>query len=136
MKINIKIASYILRVVVSAILIFSIFYITYHLWHGWSPSSILFYIIISILITSFSIKSERLTHSVLTGIFIGYLSGLIFFSYFYIDTYNLSLKNTSEYIDWGLVYAFSIMFTIIWIFSCVFGGVISYFIRKFLKEKL
>ena len=136
MKINIKIVSNILRVVVSAILIFSIFYITYRLWQGWFPSSILFYIIISILISSFSIKSERLIHSVLMGIFIGYLSGLFFFSYFYINTYNLSLQNTSEYIDWGLVYVFSYMFTIIWIFSCVFGGIISYFIRKFLKAKL
>lgn len=129
MKANVKIALCILRNVVSAILIFTIFNITYHLWHGWSSHTILIYIIVSILITSFLIKSDELMNSVLSGIFIGILSGLIFYLYFYITE-----QSSTVYVDWSLLYAFSIMFTLIWIFSCIIGGVISYFIRKSLKS--
>ena len=130
MGINVKIAFHFLHVIVSAILIFSILIMTYRQL-VWSQLFLIFYFIISILITSFLIKSDSLMYSVLSGMFIGILSGLFFFLYFYIPAQNSPVR-----FEWSLFYALSFSFTIIWIFSCMIGGVISYFMRKFIKGKI
>lgn len=127
-----KIIFLIIRIIISAIIIFLSYYSIVHLWHGWVPLSFVIFIVIAIATSAFLLKANRLFCSISIGTATGILSGIFFFIYHYTN----ALSSTSEYVDWGLLYVFSIWITLIWIFSCITGAVISYFIRKLLKEKI
>jgi hypothetical protein len=127
-----KIVFLIVRIVISAVIIFLSYYVPHYLLHLWNHLAFDYYIVVAIVTSVFLLNTSRLFNSVKIGTATGALSGLFFF----IFHYNNALSSTSEYIDWGLIYMFSMWFTLIWIFSCITGAVISYFIRRVLKEKV
>jgi len=132
MKMNVKITSLLLRVILISIMIVSSFIISQRYWLSWLPHLMSFSSIVAILLTTLLIKTDRLKKAIWIGIGIGILTGVLFFSYFFIVDYprSMGVSGNPPEVVLGFIFIFSIIFTIVWTFSCTVGTVTSYFIRK------
>ncbi|MCK4416124.1 MAG: hypothetical protein KAU84_03135, partial [Thermoplasmatales archaeon] len=135
MKTNYKTLSLLLRVILSSV---TIILVSYLIITGsgltWLSHIVPVGIIISILITAFLIKTDSISQSIWSGVFVGLPMGVLFFSYnfvvYYLDESMENLSGNTPEVVLGFITIFSIFFTIIWILSCIAGATISYFIRK------
>lgn len=135
MKTNYKTLSLLLRVILSSVTIILVSYlIITGLGLTWLSHIVPVGIIISILITAFLIKTDSISQSIWSGVFVGLPMGVLFFSYnfvvYYLDESIENISGNTPEVVLGFITIFSIFFTIIWILSCITGATISYFIRK------
>lgn len=133
MNMNFNVKSEWIRVILIAIILSAILFISMGISGNWILTyffpALILYFFIGMLITALFIRKQ----SILIPISIGVLAGILFYSYmfFYISI----ISEPNGYIGWGLIWGISFIFGIIWLFSSAMGMILSNYIKKSMEKK-
>ena len=133
-----------IRAIVSAIILLAITLALFELaWQGYfqiilkSPLFYLLLIIPYVLITFLLNKASNLIYSVLLGLEIGILAGVIYYISILAYYIILQLQNPEEHVTGDLMGRFfsAVVYTVFIVIYSIIGMLISYFIRKSIAKK-